>query len=268
MNTKLDVSVILPIKSSTPKDFEDLFNKAIKSLQNQVVGFTELIIVHLNEDSLIEFLNNYDFGDLNVKKLSWEYQPSYVHQINYGIDNASSEWVSLFEFDDEYSSIWFKNVQKYSEFYPEVDCFLPLVVDVDNKGVFAGFTNEAVFAVNFSQEMGYLTNDTLHGYQNFQTAGMVMRKKTLEEYGKMKTSIKLTFIYEFLLRMTYNSVKIMTIPKIGYKHVNFREGSIFWNYKNGDSKMSEDEVKFWIQSAKKEYFFSEDRTIKYEPENI
>ena len=24
----------------------------------------------------------------------------------------------------------------------------------------------------------------------------------------------------------------MTIPKIGYKHLNMREGSIFWNYKN------------------------------------
>ncbi len=29
----------------------------------------------------------------------------------------------------------------------------------------------------------------------------------------------------------------MTIPRIGYKHMNFREGSIFWNYKNGQNKM-------------------------------
>jgi hypothetical protein len=60
----------------------------------------------------------------------------------------------------------------------------------------------------------------------------------------------------------------MTIPKIGYKHVNFREGSIFWNYKNGQEILTDDEVKFWIQTAKKEYFFTEDRTIKYEPQNV
>ena len=56
----------------------------------------------------------------------------------------------------------------------------------------------------------------------------------------------------------------MTIPRIGYKHMNMRENSIFWDYKFGDSKMIDDEIKFWVQTAKKEYFFTEDRTIKYE----
>ena len=58
----------------------------------------------------------------------------------------------------------------------------------------------------------------------------------------------------------------MTIPKIGYKHMNMREGSIFWSYKNGDKKISDKEVSFWIESAKKEHFFTGDRKIKYEPE--
>jgi hypothetical protein len=59
----------------------------------------------------------------------------------------------------------------------------------------------------------------------------------------------------------------MTIPKLGYKHTNLREGSIFWNYKFGEEKMIEDEVKFWIQTAKKEFFFVDDRVIKYQSEN-
>ena len=75
--------------------------------------------------------------------------------------------------------------------------------------------------------------------------------------------MKLTFVYEFLLRMTYNSVKIMTIPRIGYKHSNLRDGSLFWDYKFGDMKLSEQEVKFWVSTAKKEYFFVDDRNIKY-----
>ena len=116
--------------------------------------------------------------------------------------------------------------------------------------------------------MGYLTNETLQDYQNFQTAGSVIKKQTIEDFGGFKPSIKLTFIYEFLLRLTYNSVPILTIPKLGYKHVNLREGSIFWNYKFGDEKMLEDEVKFWIQTAKKEYFFVDDRSIKYQTENL
>jgi hypothetical protein len=60
----------------------------------------------------------------------------------------------------------------------------------------------------------------------------------------------------------------MTVPRIGYKHTNFRNGSLFWNYKNGTEKLYEDEVRFWIDSAKKEYFFTEQRDINYEPQEI
>ena len=267
MNNTLSLSVILPIKSSKAKDFDEYFEKAISSLKNQQVGFEELVIVHSQEQSLIDILNSYDFGNLNVTKLLWDQEPNYANQVNFGIKNAKGTWISLFEFDDEYSSIWFKNVKKYVESFPEVQMFLPVVVETDEKGLFAGFTNEATFAANFSQEMGILTNDTLQEYQNFQTAGSVIKKSVIEDFGGFKPSIKLTFIYEFLLRLTYNSVSVMTIPRLGYKHVNLREGSIFWNYKFGDSKMVEDEVKFWIQTAKREYFFTDDRSIKYQSEN-
>jgi hypothetical protein len=268
MSNTLSLSVILPIKSSKAKDFNEYFEKAIMSLKNQQINFEELVIVHTKEQSLIEHLESYDFGELNVTKLLWDKDPNYADQVNYGIKNAKGTWVSLFEFDDEYSSIWFKNVQRYVEAYPEVQMFLPVVVETDEKGMFAGFTNEATFAANFSQEMGMLTNDTLQEYQNFQTAGSVFKKSIIEDFGGFKASIKLTFIYEFLLRLSYNSVSIMTIPRLGYKHVNLREGSIFWNYKFGESKMVEDEVKFWIQTAKREYFFTDDRVIKYQSENV
>ena len=267
MENKLSLSVILPIKSAKAKNFDEYFGKAINSLKDQKVEFEELIIVHTQEESLVTILESFDFGNINVNKLVWDKEPNYASQVNYGVENAKGTWVSLLEFDDEYSSIWFKNVKQYSESYPDVQMFLPVVVEVDEKGMFAGFTNEATFAANFTQEMGFLTNETLQDYQNFQTAGSVIKKSVFEDFGGFKPSIKLTFVYEFLLRLTYNSVSIMTIPKLGYKHVNLREGSIFWNYKNGENKMLEDEVKFWIQTAKKEYFFTDDRVIKYQSEN-
>lgn len=264
MENILDLSIILPIKTNLVKDFVELFTKSIESIQLQSIKPKELIIVHSSEEKLIEFLESFDFGDLNVKKIKFESEPNFSSQVNLGIESSSSKWVSILEFDDEYAKIWFKNVKKYIEVYPEIDAFLPIVVDVDSKAVFAGFTNEATFAANFAQEVGYLTNDMLHNYQNFQSSGMIIKKEVLENYGGFKSSIKLTFVYEFLLRMTYNSVKIMTIPKIGYKHVNMRPDSIFWDYKFGNNQISENEVKFWVSSAKKEYFFVDDRNIKYE----
>lgn len=263
-----NVSVVLPIKSGKTLGFTEYFEKCIESLKTQKVGINELIIVHTNETYLVDYLNGFDFGNLTIVKEEWIKEPSYTEQVNHGVTVAKSEWVTLFEFDDEYSSIWFKNVLRYSEAYPDVSVFLPIVIDTDEKGLFAGFTNEATFAANFTPEMGILTNETLHDYQNFQTSGMVIKKDTFTEFGLFKPSFKLTFGYELLLRLTHNSTKVMSIPRIGYKHVNLRQGSIFWNYKNGETTLTNEEIKFWIESAKKEYFFKNDRSLSYEPQEV
>jgi hypothetical protein len=265
---KFDLSVILPLKSSSHPWFEDYFNKAITSIKTQKKQINELIIVHTDETLLVDHLDNFDFSGLNVNRVVWTKTPNFAEQVNHGARIANSKWITIFEFDDEYSNIWFKNVKEYLSHYPSVKMFLPVIVETDDKSVFAGFTNEATFAANFSQEMGFLTNETLQDYQNFQIAGSVFNKKIFEDFGGIKPSMKLTFIYEFLLRMTYNSVSIMTIPRLGYRHTNMREGSIFWNYKFGDDKMFEDEIQFWIQTAKKEYFFVDDRSIKYVQEKL
>jgi hypothetical protein len=265
---KLNVSVILPVESYKHKNFEEQFNSAIQSIHNQTVAVNELVLVHSDEEALTSFVNNYDFSGLTVNLVENKGKTDFASQMNLGVENAKSDWVSFLEFDDEYASIWFKNVQRYINAYPDYQAFLSLVVDVDDKGTFAGFTNEATFAASMNTEIGILTNEVLLNYQNFQSSGMVIKKSTYQEMGGFKPSMKLTFVYEFLLRLTYNSVKMMTIPRIGYKHVNLREGSIFWNYKNGEQRVSDNEVKFWLDAAKKEHFFIEDRNIKYEPSEV
>jgi hypothetical protein len=268
MKKQNTISIILPIKSAKAVGFEDFFDKCIQSVKYQKEYVNEIIIVHGDEDLLKTHLSSYDFEDLNVVFETWSDQPNFAKQVNHGVNVATSNWCSILEFDDEYSNIWFKNAIKYMDIYKNIDVFLPIVVDIDDKMVFAGFTNEATFAQNISSEMGMLTNETLQNFQNFQTSGMVFKKDTFLEVGGFKSNLKLTFGYELFLRLTHNSVKIMTIPRIGYKHINLREGSIFWNYRNGDNKITQDEAKFWIDSAKKEYFFTNERAINYEPQEI
>jgi len=209
MKNKNTISVILPIKSAVSGFFEEYLKKAIESIKVQKEQFDELIIVHTNENLLTKVLTEFDFGDLNVKLESWTKEANFADQVNHGVSLATSNWISIFEFDDEYANIWVKNVKNYMDIYPNVGAFLPIVVDVDDKGVFVGFTNEATFAANISEEMGILTNETLHTYQNFQISGMVIRKDLFVENGMIKSNFKLTFGYEFLLRMTQNSVKFM-----------------------------------------------------------
>jgi glycosyltransferase involved in cell wall biosynthesis len=49
MDKNLSISVILPIKSSKAKDFNEYFEKAITSLKNQKTQIEELVIVHTQE---------------------------------------------------------------------------------------------------------------------------------------------------------------------------------------------------------------------------
>ena len=265
---KLDVSVILPIDSAKNVMFDDLFTNAIRSVQTQIKQINELVIVHSGEELLKNKLNNFDFSGLTVNIIENTKEFDFCTQVNLGVKNAKSTWISVLEFDDEYSTIWFKNVERFQNAYPDVDVFLPIVIDTNEKGVFVGFTNEATFAVSMNSEIGILNNETLLNYQNFQTSGMVIKKSTYLDNNGFKPSMKLTFVYEFLLRLTYNTTRIMTIPKIGYKHMNLRPGSIFWKYKNGENKITDNEVAFWIESAKKEHFFTSDRNIKFEPETV
>ena len=66
MKKEFELSIILPLKSSVVRDFDEFFKKSIESLTIQDILPTELIIVHSEEKSLIDYLNNFDFGDLNL----------------------------------------------------------------------------------------------------------------------------------------------------------------------------------------------------------
>ena len=127
------VSVVLPIKSGKSSLFDEYFTKCIQSVQSQTPYVEEVVIVHTDETLLNNFLDGFDFSGLSVNRVIWNETPNFGKQVNKGVTEAKSNWVSLLEFDDEYSNIWFKNVDKYIKHYSNVDAFLPIVVDVDEK---------------------------------------------------------------------------------------------------------------------------------------
>jgi len=263
MNSK-DVTIILPVHD-VKGNFVEWFDKAIKSVEQSVVKPNKLsIICKETEDNKNFFTDWTPPVGIESEIIYNKEESDFCSQVNLGVDKTETEFFSILEYDDEYSNIWFKQFDQYVESYPDVDVFFPLVVDTDEQGQFIGFTNEALWAMGFSEELGFLDNNTALKYQNFQVSGMIMRKDKFESVGGLKPSIKLTFNYEFLLRATYNDTVIMTIPKVGYKHTNQRVNSLFWDYKfNPDIKLGQEEAKFWIDLSKKEYFFTKDRKLEY-----
>lgn len=255
------ITVIIPLHEVN-ETTDSLYANAIKSVSEQVVKPSQVLIVTPANSEAYNYANNFNYGELNdiVKVVENKGKTDFASQINYGVKSCETEWFSILEYDDEYSKIWFKNVEKYIEAYPNVDIFMPIIVDVDEFGQFIGFTNEAVWANSFSDELGILDKDALLSYQNFNIDGIVMKKESFELYGGFKSNIKLTFIYEFLLRMAFKSCRIMTIPRFGYKHVNQRVGSLFHNYK---LNMNPVEANWWLNKAKSEFYHEHDRDISY-----
>lgn len=265
MKGKNKISVILPIHELNGETEISLFTNAITSVANQEVKVDELLIVVPKDSDVSKFIDTqkdvFKELNLNVNKVENDGKTDFSSQINYGVSKSENEWVSILEFDDEYSSKWFKNVELYIDKHDDVGIFLPLIINTNEKSEFTGLTNEAVWANSFSDELGFLDNGALLNYEGFTIDGAVLKKDLFEEFGGIKSNIKLTFIYEFLLRMSFNDVKIMVIPKYGYKHMNLRPTSLFKTY---TETMNQVESKWWLGQAKKEYYFKSERDITYD----
>lgn len=254
-----NITVILPIHK-WDDDYQTMFENAFKSVEQFYNDVKLLIIAPKNIVSEIKINET----NLEYRFIENDGQIDFCSQINFGIDNVDTEWFSILEIDDEYTKNWLPSMSGYMNENPEVNVFLSLVKDINVEGNFLSYTNEATWAYGFTEKQGFLDNEALLEYQNFQICGGLYKTSTIKEFGKLKENIKLTFGYEFLLRLTHNGVLVMTVPKIGYQHVNFREDSLFWNYKNSeDTKLSQNEVTFWLDAAKKEFFFKTKRDINY-----
>lgn len=184
--------------------------------------------------------------------------------VNSAVDE-NYDWFSILEYDDEYTPIWFKNVDKYIDYKSDYSIFLPFedLVDYEKKE-YMGMGNVAPWASSFSNEIGVIDLDCLQNYFEFYLTGSVFNTKDWKEIGGLKTNIPIYFWYEFLLRATNKGKKVFVIPKVGYNHYIGRKGSLLEIYKE---TVKEDEARYWMGIAKKEYFFVEQRAVKpYSPE--
>jgi hypothetical protein len=263
--TMKDTTIILPIYKIDEEE-EKMLLIAVKSVENFKENVKLLIVTPEKISTKLETLIN-DFKNiLEIEVLiNNSKNTGFAYQVNLGIENCNTEWFSILEIDDEYKEGWYSTFNEYKNYYKDVDIFLPIIEDINPNGTFGGFTNESIWAYGFTEKQGYLDKERLLEFQNFQTSGSLFKTNIIKNNGLFKDNIKLTFSYEFLLRMANNDAIIMGIPKIGYKHVNFRENSLFWRYRNDEEiKLSNDEVKFWIDTAKNEYFFKNKREVNYD----
>jgi hypothetical protein len=245
---KSDIKIIVPVHEYS-EDVKKMMEAAIQSVPegfDVVISTTKSLKEAIAKDFKNDIVANGDNG-------------GFCELINQAV--GGTKWFSILEFDDAYTTIWGENVKKYLDFMPEISVLLSLedIYDYQN-GKYIGFGNEAPWASSFSDELGYIDKGCLENYFNFFLTGGVFNTDDWNEVGGLKPSIKLTFWYEFLLRLTNKGKKVFVMPKVGYVHMLGREGSLMEQYRE---QMDADESKFWFDTAKQEYFYKEDRNKTY-----
>jgi glycosyltransferase involved in cell wall biosynthesis len=121
------ISVIIPIHTTENELVSSWLKKAIKSVENQSVKPESLIIVRGKDEELKKQLDSFDYGSIkNLVKVieNTTGKEDFASQINFAVENVETEYFSILEADDEYSKIWFSNVDKYVGAYPNNDIFL------------------------------------------------------------------------------------------------------------------------------------------------
>ena len=254
MVKKSDITIIIPVHK-WDDDIKKMFAEAIKSVPAKM----KVIVVTTDH-------SGFEFNDRKVVVVTSNDGSSFQHLVNLGVKEVKTDWFSILEFDDEYSSIWFDEFIKYQEYNQQYNIFLPLndLYSVgDGKDEFVGNGNEAVMAASFSDEIGVIDEKCLDDYFNFYIPGGLIKTETWNNLGGLKESIKLTFWYEFMLRAVHNGEKIYVVPKVGYAHVLGRSGSLMQQYRE---TMTPKESEFWFKQAKKQSFNKTEKVVEYNPD--
>ena len=248
-----DLVVIIPMHEFG-KDNIELLNKAVESIPE---GVKAILSVKKGVDG-----RTLKGVSERLTVLSESEGDSFAELVNTAVDNIEEKWFSILEFDDTYTQIWLTNAKRYIDFMPDMSVFMFLEDITDfNNGKYVGFGNEAAWASSFSNEIGYIDNDCLQNYFDFYLTGSIFNTADWRSVGGLKPSIKITFWYEWLLRLTNKGKKVYVIPKVGYNHKLGRKGSLVEQYKES---VDNEESQFWFDLAKREMFFKEDRGKTYE----
>lgn len=258
---KEDIIVIIPIHEYN-NSIHDLLTQAVNSVPSDID-----ICLSCNKECYDEITNN--FAYLELMTVSSE-QSSFQGLVNAAVDAISKSskqnknWFSILEYDDTYTSYWFDEAIKYYASKLDVSMLMPLtdlVKEFEGEKRFFGYGNEAPWASAFSNEIGYIDFEVLNTYFDFYATGSLININDFLTVGGLKESIKLSFWYEFMLRLTDQGKKIFVVPKVGYVHWIGRENSLFDIY---NKTMDKKETQWWNELAKQECFFKKDRNKQYE----
>ena len=258
-----ELTIIVPLVKYEEK-MKDMFDAAFNSVF-EADKSEDVSLIFIGPSCAIAEAKSYDWGKRDTLFLENEKNISLQCQINKAVKDVQTDYFSVLEFDDKYTSYWFDEVEHQMKYTPDVSLYMSLIEVFDHenpqKGSI-GYVNEPVWASSFSDEIGYIDLECLKNHYNFMVSGAVFKKSDFVAVGGLKESIDVFFWYEFLLRFCNFGKKVYVIPKVGYEHAVNREGALSTQYR----ELSQDELDFWFNTSQEEYQYKKDRKKVYNPE--
>lgn len=265
-----DITVIVPIHIFNEK-VKPLLDNALKSVNEcaKIYKHGKLNVIFVYAKSIesdflpyMEGVTDYssiDNFDLTVN----DGESDFCSQINFAVDKVKTDFFSILEFDDEYTTKWFNMAHEYYYGNETVSAFLPVNLNHDSNGKWEYGNTMALSPAfitpdaNDKDDIGVINRLRLEHCSLFNLTGAIINTNDFIKCGKYKPSIKAAFNYELLLRMTGKfGLKVMVVPKEGYVHALGRIGSLTDEY---NKTLSPDEVDKWFGLALRESIHVEDR---------
>lgn len=271
-------SVLIPIHEYNT-EIEKSLDKALTSVFNQErYNLNTHEYEKLDEDVVKEYIPVYLVTTTEVKKqlkkdikdkvkgiIINKKDTNIQKQLNIGFEEIDSEYITILEVDDMFSTKYFKNLFNYQEQYSDYNAFMSLQIEVDyhENNNLKGFNNHYLWSRSVFEEDEIETRE-LDGIVTFnmvkrlglnRLSGITFKKDSFLSCGKLKYNIIQYFNYEFLLRFINNGFKVKIMDKIGYIHTLNRQNSYDQIYNIQKNTLTKDEIRYWLEIASKEYEF-------------
>ena len=260
-----DVTIIIPVHEYNDT-VDALLRKALESVSDCRKEFKDghlpvVIVAPRKLDDVLTHSDIYQF--ISETKIIWnEGNTDFCSMINFGVDNISTDYFSILEYDDTYRKKWFKLANDYFYGNESISIFLPLnAIHTGHKnwqfGNEFGLSNAFITDdVDDTDDVGIINFKRIEKCSVFNLTGAIFNRNDFIKVGKYKPSIKVAFNYELLLRLTNKGLKCMVVPKEGYVHEIGREGSLTDTY---NKTLSDEEINKWFELAFREYVYDTDR---------
>ena len=260
-----NVTIIIPVHEYNDT-VDALLRKALESVSDCRKEFKDghlpvVIVAPRKLDDVLTHSDIYQF--IPETKIIWnEGNTDFCSMINFGVDNISTDYFSILEYDDTYRKKWFKLANDYFYGNESISIFLPLnAIHTGHKnwqfGNEFGLSNAFITDdVDDTDDVGIINFKRIEKCSVFNLTGAIFNRNDFIKVGKYKPSIKVAFNYELLLRLTNKGLKCMVVPKEGYVHEIGREGSLTDTY---NKTLSDEEINKWFELAFREYVYDTDR---------